>query len=37
MTTEIAVENAASQALFRGFGARRIGGFVELSRKTVQP
>lgn len=32
VTTEIAVENAASQALFRGFGARRIGGFVELVR-----
>jgi ribosomal protein S18 acetylase RimI-like enzyme len=32
VTTEIAVENAASQALFRGFGARRVGGFVELVR-----
>ena len=32
VTTEIDVENAASQALFRGFGARRIGGFVELAR-----
>jgi ribosomal protein S18 acetylase RimI-like enzyme len=33
VTTEIDVENAASQALFRGFGARRIGGFVELVRR----
>ena len=32
VTTEIDVENAASQTLFRGFGARRIGGFVELAR-----
>jgi ribosomal protein S18 acetylase RimI-like enzyme len=32
VTTEIDVENAASQALFRGFGARRIGGFAELVR-----
>jgi ribosomal protein S18 acetylase RimI-like enzyme len=32
VTTEIDVENAASQALFHGFGARRIGGFVELTR-----
>ena len=32
VTTEIDVENAASQALIRGFGARRIGGFVELVR-----
>ena len=33
VTTEIDVENAASQALFRSFGARRIGGFVELVRR----
>lgn len=33
VTTEIDVANAASQALFRSFGARRIGGFVELSRR----
>ena len=32
VTTEIDVDNTASQALFRGFGARRIGGFVELAR-----
>jgi ribosomal protein S18 acetylase RimI-like enzyme len=32
VTTEIDVENAASQALFHGFGARRIGGFVALER-----
>jgi ribosomal protein S18 acetylase RimI-like enzyme len=32
VTTEIDVENTASQALFRGFGARRIGGLVELTR-----
>ena len=32
VTTEIDVDNTASQALFRNFGARRIGGFVELTR-----
>jgi ribosomal protein S18 acetylase RimI-like enzyme len=32
VTTEIDETNAASQALFRRFGARRIGGFVELRR-----
>ena len=32
VTTEIDVDNAASQALFRSFGAHRIGGFVELTR-----
>jgi GNAT superfamily N-acetyltransferase len=32
VTTEIDVDNTASQALFRSFGARRIGGFVELAR-----
>jgi ribosomal protein S18 acetylase RimI-like enzyme len=32
VTTEIDVNNAASQALFRSFGARRIGGFAELTR-----
>ncbi len=32
VTTEIDVHNAASQALFRSFGACRIGGFVELTR-----
>ena len=32
VTTEIDVDNTASQALFRRFGARRIGGFVELIR-----
>ncbi len=32
VTTEIDVENAASQALFRSFGARRLGGCVELRR-----
>jgi ribosomal protein S18 acetylase RimI-like enzyme len=39
VTTEIDVENAASQALFRGFGARRIGGYVELrrSRRSSNP
>jgi GNAT superfamily N-acetyltransferase len=29
---EVDEANAASQALFRGFGARRIGGYVELVR-----
>jgi ribosomal protein S18 acetylase RimI-like enzyme len=32
VTTAIDVENEESQALFRGFGARRVGGFVELVR-----
>jgi RimJ/RimL family protein N-acetyltransferase len=34
VTTEIDVENTPSQALFRSFGARRIGGSVELVRTT---
>jgi ribosomal protein S18 acetylase RimI-like enzyme len=32
VTAEVDEANAASQALFRSFGARRIGGFVELVR-----
>jgi ribosomal protein S18 acetylase RimI-like enzyme len=32
VTTEIDVENEASQGLFRSFDAHRIGGFVELVR-----
>jgi ribosomal protein S18 acetylase RimI-like enzyme len=37
VTTEIDVNNAASQALFRGFDARRIGGYVELTRLNPRP
>jgi ribosomal protein S18 acetylase RimI-like enzyme len=37
VTTEIDVENAASQALFRGFGASRIGGYAELWRLNPRP
>jgi ribosomal protein S18 acetylase RimI-like enzyme len=37
VTTEIDVENAASQALFRSFGARRIGGYLELVRLSSRP
>jgi ribosomal protein S18 acetylase RimI-like enzyme len=36
VTTEVDVDNAASQALLRGFGARRIGAFVELARTTAR-
>ena len=35
VTAEVDEANAASQALFRGFGARRIGGFVELVRPSL--
>jgi ribosomal protein S18 acetylase RimI-like enzyme len=37
VTTEIDVENIASQALFRGFGARRVGGYAELRRLSPRP
>jgi ribosomal protein S18 acetylase RimI-like enzyme len=32
VTAEVDEENVASQGLFQSFGARRIGGFVELHR-----